>query len=447
MSDLRFMLGDWLDAPANADWADATRAPFAMHVGDRSLTSNENNRTHAVEDAVIVSVGAVAEWLVNVWWRLRWETCPDSKMPSTEWRVAHELASAGEGFVWPAVGFAPDLSSMRVRSRLARDRKAQSVRYLDSLDSPATVSFATFDSQARALIDAVAARLEKTGSASTLPDNWRQLQEEIADPELAHWRRIEAQLGYYPDRGPQSVIEQAHSLEDALGEQTAAEVLPAFWDIPGPERVRECESMMESDGLEASPDEVTPLAINSAGLDQPWRVGVAAAKKLRRDRGVSTDLLPTRSLCDWLGIAWDAYQSDSPPCGIRRVGLAISRKERRYRFHLRKRPEEARRFELARALGDLVLSGTAADQSLAWTDMATCRQQYQRAFAAELLCPIAAICETAFDARDIDMDELDEQGYRFKVSEWVVWHQLQNNFCQTESASWWGTPGVGASPE
>jgi len=58
------MLGELLDAPANADWADATRAPFAIHVGDRSLTSNENNKTHAVEDAVIVSVGAVAEWLV-----------------------------------------------------------------------------------------------------------------------------------------------------------------------------------------------------------------------------------------------------------------------------------------------------------------------------------------------------------------------------------------------
>lgn len=129
------------------------------------------------------------------------------------------------------------------------------------------------------------------------------------------------------------------------------------------------------------------------------------------------------------------------------MGLAITQKGRRYRFDLRKKLDEARRFVLARAPGDLLLSGTAADQSLAWTDMATCRQQYQRAFAAELLCPIAAICETAFDARDIDLDELDEQGYRFKVSEWVVWHQLQNNFRQTESASWCGTPGVGASAE
>lgn len=444
MSDLRFMLGDWLDAPANADWADATRAPFSIHVGDRSLTSNENSWTHAVEDEVIVSIGAVAEWLVHSWWRLRWETSPDSDMPTTEWRVAHELASAGEGFVWPAVEFVPDLVAMRVRSRLARDRTPQSVRYLDCLDAPAAVSFTTFDSQARALIDAVVARLEKTGCASTLPDNWRQLQEEITDPELTHWRRIEAQLGYYPDRGPQSVIEQAHSLEDALGEQTAAEVLPAYWDIPGPERIRECESLMDSEGLEATPDKITPPVINGAGLDQPWQIGVATARKLRKDRGVSTDPLGTTSLCDWLGIARDSYQRAAPPTGTLRVGLAVRRKGMGYRFHLRKKHDVGRRFELARALGDLVLSGTDADQSLAWTDMATSRQQYQRAFAAELLCPIAAICESPTAARDVDAEE---QAYRFKVSEWVVRHQLRNNFGHAEAASWWGTPGFAASAE
>jgi hypothetical protein len=444
LDELRFLVGDWVGDVSGGDWADLTRAHFAIHVGDRNLTSNENSRTHAVENGVIVSVGAVAEWLVHSWWRLRWETSPDSSMPTTEWRVAHELASAGEGFVWPAVGFASDLVAMRVRSRLARDRKPQSVRYLDSLDAPATVSFANFDSQARALIDAVVTRLENSGCVSTLPDNWRQLQEEIADPELAHWRRIEAQLGFYADRCPENTIERAHSLEDVVGERTAAEVLPAFFDVPGTERVDECESLMESDGLEATPDEVSPLAIAGVGLDQPWRVGVATARNLRRDRGVSKDLLPTRSLCDWLGIAWDSYQADAPPAGKRRVGLAIRQNGKGYRFHLRKKLDVGRRFELARALGDLVLSGTDADQALAWTDMATSRQQYQRAFAAELLCPIADLCDSPSSARSIDVEE---QAYRFKVSEWVVRHQLRNNFGQAESESWWGTAGGAASAD
>lgn len=107
MDDLKFMLGEWLDAPANADWADATRAPFAMHVGDRSLTSNENNRTHAVEDAVIVSVGAVAEWLVYSWWRCGGRPALTRRCPPRNGRSRMNWRAAGEGFVWPAIGFAP----------------------------------------------------------------------------------------------------------------------------------------------------------------------------------------------------------------------------------------------------------------------------------------------------------------------------------------------------
>jgi hypothetical protein len=43
---------------------------------------------------------------------------------------------------------------------------------------------------------------------------------------------------------------------------------------------------------------------------------------------------------------------------------------------------------LSRFLGDYLFSGTDNDAWITNTDLGTARQKYQRAFAAEFLCPI-----------------------------------------------------------
>jgi len=89
---------------------------------------------------------------------------------------------------------------------------------------------------------------------------------------------------------------------------------------------------------------------------------------------------------------------------------------------MRNRP--GRRFELARFLGDY-LSSRGSGAWLPATDAHTARQQYQRAFAAEFLCPIGPLAD--FLAGDLGPAAIDDAAEHFAVSERAVETQLANH--------------------
>ena len=62
---------------------------------------------------------------------------------------------------------------------------------------------------------------------------------------------------------------------------------------------------------------------------------------------------------------------------------------------------------------------------LASTDLGTSRQKYQRAFAAEFLCPLNALL--SFLNGDFSSYAIEEAASKFEVSEQVVTNQLLNN--------------------
>jgi Zn-dependent peptidase ImmA (M78 family) len=62
---------------------------------------------------------------------------------------------------------------------------------------------------------------------------------------------------------------------------------------------------------------------------------------------------------------------------------------------------------------------------LASTDLSTARQKYQRAFAAELLCPVDAVVN--FLDGDLSESALDEAAEYFEVGEITVRSLLSNN--------------------
>jgi Zn-dependent peptidase ImmA (M78 family) len=71
----------------------------------------------------------------------------------------------------------------------------------------------------------------------------------------------------------------------------------------------------------------------------------------------------------------------------------------------------------------LALLGGPSEEWLAVTDLATWRQQFQRAFAAELLCPAEALRE---HEEDLEREEFAAAADRFQVSEEVVRLQYEN---------------------
>jgi Zn-dependent peptidase ImmA (M78 family) len=91
-------------------------------------------------------------------------------------------------------------------------------------------------------------------------------------------------------------------------------------------------------------------------------------------------------------------------------------------FRRRNRP--GRRFEAARFIAEQLQAPTT-DRWLAATDARTARQKTQRAFAAELLCPIDVLrSELAGDYGD---EALEEAAERFGISVRAVQSQLANH--------------------
>jgi Zn-dependent peptidase ImmA (M78 family) len=76
-----------------------------------------------------------------------------------------------------------------------------------------------------------------------------------------------------------------------------------------------------------------------------------------------------------------------------------------------------RRFELARLLGDRFV-GAAGDRLHPATRALTFRQKWQRAFAAELLCPFDGLAEVL--EGDLSDEGIESAAGRFGVSELAV---------------------------
>ena len=86
--------------------------------------------------------------------------------------------------------------------------------------------------------------------------------------------------------------------------------------------------------------------------------------------------------------------------------------------------ETARRFTLARALGDYL--GRTAQGPAILSGLATDRQAQSRAFAAEFLVPAEALRRELRSNR-IPLDDVDDLADEFGVSSYVVRHQIENH--------------------
>lgn len=81
-----------------------TMARLSLAVNGYSLTRNEDSWSRTVKGDVLVSLYPLAVWFASSWWRLLHEPHPGKGVrPSVSWRMAHELAAANQGYVWPTV--------------------------------------------------------------------------------------------------------------------------------------------------------------------------------------------------------------------------------------------------------------------------------------------------------------------------------------------------------
>jgi hypothetical protein len=229
-------------------------------------------------------------------------------------------------------------------------------------------------------------------------------------------------MGYDPDECPKQLMDQALELDRQMGTAALSELAPVYGKSQA--RLTVIKEIAESRGLVGRPS--APRRPHGAPVPQGvhWQRGVAAARELRQTLGKRHDMIATAYLCELLGLNEHEVEQWSP---VKRNNAAIAVPEDgdQFKFIPRKKHPISKRFELARFLGDYLMTDHTNGQWLASTDLSTSRQKYQRAFAAEFLCPIAQLEE--FLQGDYSESAIEDAGEHFQVSTRAVNSLLVNN--------------------
>lgn len=419
MADLSFFIRDWLTTGDDAPALSETTGWLEIRAGDTVLTRNEDVWSRTVRDAVLVSAYPLAHWLASNWWRLNWEPLPATARPTLDWRMAHELGAADHGYVWPRALFASDGEAIQVWAELL-SMPGQSVQYLSGLDGPYSVPLAGFQFAVDGFVRAVLDRLAAVGRNDTeLADLWARVDRERGDPDTKRRRRLEARLGFDPGQCPETLLSDLLGLQAATGEAAMAELAPAY----GLRRdaASEIAALGRAEGIKLAP-RIEPLEADASPI--PWQQGVAAARRLRERIGNAREPIGDEALFDLLGLSRQA-RLDEATDRHRPVSVMRAIAEDEFVFLPRKHYPAARRFELARLLGDWLTVPSAGREWRISSDVSTARQKRQRAFAAEFLCPIGAL--TQFLDGDFSDTAIEEASEHFEVSEWTARSLLANN--------------------
>lgn len=434
MAGLHFSL-QWLLAGSDQPALRHTSAQLGLYVDDVCLTRNEDVWSRTVRDSVLLSAYPLALWLASSWWRLNWEPLPPlGRQPSHDWRMAHEVGAADHGFVWPRVLFASDGEAISVWAA-PTSTQGQSVRYLTGLDGPRSVALADFQQRVRELIQTVINRLDATDCAATdLASLWILLQEDQADPEAQRRRRLEAELGFDPEECPEHVLAAALTWQQRMGMSAFSELAPVFGAEDSNVGLSDIEQLVGADGVVGEP-EVSSAQVEPLSNGAPWQRGVHAARQLRVHLGNLSGPVRDKELTGLLGLpaeqVTDWKFSERHPVA---VAMPIGN-SRGLKFVTRKKHPAARRFEFARFVADRLQQTNGATDWLASTDLATSRQKYQRAFAAEFLCPIEALVD--FLRGDYSEAAFEEAADHFRVGEQTVESLLVNNGYIAPPSTYW----------
>ncbi|MHB1513716.1 hypothetical protein [Acidiferrobacter sp.] len=391
---LQFTL-EWVPmARSNGTEIAHTAARLRLQAGPDNLTANRNVWSDTVHESVLVSAYPLALWLAASWWRLHWEPLPaPGTHVSLDWRRAHEMEAAGYGFVWPHTLWVSDGEAMHLWAVAARtqDKRRKAVRYVTGTGGPVSVPLKDFTDGVEDFLTATVWRLKvctRFYGDSTLRTQWDDLCRDRADPRRAEWRRFEAELGFAFGQCPNGLMDQVLILKDAMG-RAVSELLPAYGRLAGLAFVP-LQALAGTAGVPGRP--VDPRRMGSKTIPQgaSWLQAAVIAREVRAAMGVAEGALEDKALYELLGITKKA--ADGLTLGPHaRAAVGIPVVSGAYRFLAREGDRSTRRFEWARLFADFLLPEEARGPWLASTDLMSWRQKYQRAFAAELLCPFEAL--------------------------------------------------------
>ncbi len=416
---------DWQDEQANDPVLDKTTGDLRIMFGDFCLTENVDTWSEVKRNEVLVSAYPLAIWLASSWWRLQYEVLPVcfTAKPPQDWRQSHEMTAANYGYAWPLVMLSTDRKVMNAWVEQFPSNAGHSVRYLTNSSTPNSIPMSSFTRACSEFIEHVLDRLTSTGCAnSDLEQLWSLIRADSNDPIETRKRRFEAQFGFDPEDCPEHHLAELLAIEDDKGDDVLAELSAVRTWMNGND-TRSIRDIFEAPGIEAQPELPEFSALHAPAV--PWEQAKADAAALRQEINAGETAVSNSILADLFGVDRQMLENQQE-FGNQPVAIAGRIDDHRIRFVPQKRHPIARRFEWARLLGGYADAIVRDGNSwLASTDAGTARQKYQRAFAAEFLCPICHL--TDFLGGDFSESKVEDAATAFDVSDRTVCGQLKNN--------------------
>jgi hypothetical protein len=405
-----------------------TMGDFILKADQNILTKNEDIWSKTVKNTVLTSAFPLCMWLAQSWWRLMFEPLPPNNIkPSIDWRLSHEMASANNGFLWPAVSMASDTEFMQIWSKSSDNTKKQSIYYLTTTMSPVLIEINEFEKIVDDFFNTVLSRLDATKIQKTsLHELWNEVNEERNDKSSFKYRKFEAELGYDPDECPYQLMEKVLNIEKKIDHEALSELIPICGKNSFKEPLNELDELIQSTGIKGKFDFSFEKPNTIFSNTHPWQKANIYAQKFRKLLDLKdTSPVSTKKLYEIIGLT--KSQIDSwLPVKRQNVSIGIPETHKIYKFYPRKKYPTSKRFELARFLGDYLNKKSDKNVNcIASSDLSTQRQRFQRAFAAEFLCPFQSLED--FLKNDFSDSAIEEAAEYFEVSETTVKSILANH--------------------
>lgn len=421
-ADFRITVGGrWLARDCGDAIERVTLGQLEISAADRCLTQALDQEAGAVRRFANLSAYDLALWLAANWWRLRWE--PERN--GTDWAMSHKLGAIGGGYVWPNIMLVSDGEQVMAQTRPTAGAQWEPIRYLENWD--ARIGADEFETGVDAFVDEVIARLAACQiSESDLRTLWHELRQERADPELSSFRKLEALAGYDPGEAPDELMDALRARAATDGRAAIDEIAAGFGSDAA-SAIDTIDRALGAHGIECRGESIRKLA----QARRRWQAAGAPPERAAEAARVARQLwnldraapVPDTALADIVGA--DPKLLSEPgdiPIPAARRGASVRDP---WRALLRSRYREGRRFELCRLIADAA-EAAEGERLLPATTAKTSRQKFQRAFAQEFLCPVAALIE-ALDTSHPEDDEIEAATKHFQVSPLLVRTTLVNH--------------------